>query len=448
MSYIPEDTLLYEINNYLTIYDVINISQLNTEYYNLITNKYKITEEQLYELYEIRTDGQGKWFDNYYKIFDNGDLSKENVGTILCILSQFNNNNINNIIIKLFSTDLPSSYIVESLVNSIKSGNNTISTYITNNYDVFEMYPDDDFIEDPISIAIKYNLTNIFFKLMGSEYLDNFIGIDWCDFEDYFYESIKNNNITIFKYVFDKFNYAFIIYNNNYRLSSSYKLYECAIENESCDIAEFLLDYDSFYAYHVFDIPCINGDYDMVKLFLDKGINPCGKDNMGFRTACKYGHTNIVKLLLKWNETQQDDKIELSTQNNYALQHAVENKHYDIVDLLLENNISFDKNLYSGFVEDLIVNNKCDIIKKLHINGLNLDQNDNLFFREALHNSKPNIIEYLLDNIDIPNENIIHWRSLWLTDNGYDSYEDILEYEHQHIYLLLGEYSSKEGSFE
>lgn len=75
-------------------------------------------------------------------------------------------------------------------------------------------------------------------------------------------------------------------------------------------------------------IACRYGHVEMVKLLLDNGADVKLKNNEALIAACRYGHIEIVKLLI-------DKKADPKTEN--AFFSACRNGHFDIVKLLLKH---------------------------------------------------------------------------------------------------------------
>jgi ankyrin repeat protein len=75
-----------------------------------------------------------------------------------------------------------------------------------------------------------------------------------------------------------------------------------------------------------------NGQINIVKLLLqDSRVDPSANDNAAIRCASNNGHINVVKLLL------QDSRVDPSADNNEAIRTSSRYGHYEIVKLLLQD---------------------------------------------------------------------------------------------------------------
>ncbi|EAY08706.1 ankyrin repeat protein, putative [Trichomonas vaginalis G3] len=77
-----------------------------------------------------------------------------------------------------------------------------------------------------------------------------------------------------------------------------------------------------------------NGDYDLVSLFIDDGVEFSKRDNNGmtaFMIACGEGHLPVVKLLADYVKEANDKDKEGKT----ALHHACMHNFWKIVEFLL-----------------------------------------------------------------------------------------------------------------
>jgi ankyrin repeat protein len=126
------------------------------------------------------------------------------------------------------------------------------------------------------------------------------------------------------------------------------------------------------------------GQYNIVKLLIEKGADIHIHNDHLFLDAARAGHFNIVKLLL-------DNGANVHTSNNMAISYAAEKGNLDLVKLLIEKGANIDDNTFiASVVGDGIKiyynRGKLNIVKFLLENGADLCENDN---QEA--NLKPEI---------------------------------------------------------
>jgi ankyrin repeat protein len=99
-----------------------------------------------------------------------------------------------------------------------------------------------------------------------------------------------------------------------------------------------------------------NGYIEILKLLLkNKNINPSSGGNMALLCAAKYGHADIVEVLLK------DPRIDPNKDfGNWSIIEAASNGHHKVIEVLLKdprtdpthsNNISIRKSHTSNFIE-------------------------------------------------------------------------------------------------
>lgn len=75
----------------------------------------------------------------------------------------------------------------------------------------------------------------------------------------------------------------------------------------------------------------VDGDVASLRFLLARGFDPSIKDSLGFRFACKNGHTKVVEELLK------DGRCDPTACNQDSLTNASALGHIDIVRLLLDD---------------------------------------------------------------------------------------------------------------
>ena len=74
---------------------------------------------------------------------------------------------------------------------------------------------------------------------------------------------------------------------------------------------------------------CRYGHVEVVKLLLEAGVDPTSNNNKAIKYACGNGHVEVVKLLLKAG-------VNPSVSDDYPLRIACENGHLEVVKVLLE----------------------------------------------------------------------------------------------------------------
>lgn len=113
-----------------------------------------------------------------------------------------------------------------------------------------------------------------------------------------------------------------------------YAQLQIAIANNHAWKVALLLKSDACGLTWYFDCPfrnaCLWGLADIACLLLDKGADPTAKDSEALRAACKYGHTDVVRLLL------EDGRADLSANHYEAIVQAIRNRHEEILALLQE----------------------------------------------------------------------------------------------------------------
>src|SRR3990172_6985980 len=75
----------------------------------------------------------------------------------------------------------------------------------------------------------------------------------------------------------------------------------------------------------------LSKNVDVVSVLIKAGYDPTINNNYSIRLAVRYGHTEIVRLLL------QDLRVDPAVDNNYAIRIASSEGHTEIVRLLLQD---------------------------------------------------------------------------------------------------------------
>lgn len=101
------------------------------------------------------------------------------------------------------------------------------------------------------------------------------------------------------------------------------------------------------------------GKVGIVKLMLDKGVDPSANNQIALKKASENGHLQIVKLLLK------DKRVDPSISFNYPLFSAVKYNHYKVVKLLLEDERVDPASYYNCIIIEASRNGYHKIVKLL-----------------------------------------------------------------------------------
>jgi ankyrin repeat protein len=165
-----------------------------------------------------------------------------------------------------------------------------------------------------------------------------------------------------------------------------------------CALLVFLVD-DCAFIDECFLLVCSMGNFTMVSRFMDEKRNKIHlthQNYLAFRTACKKGHVEIVKLLLK------EPDIDPSADYNYAIKWASSNNHVQVLRLLLN-----DGRANPGANMQLAIRLAC---KYSHIESVALLLQDsrvdasveyNQCIREAAMKGRNEIVEQLLQNNEV-----------------------------------------------
>ena len=74
----------------------------------------------------------------------------------------------------------------------------------------------------------------------------------------------------------------------------------------------------------------LNGNVELLKLLLERGVDPSANDNNAILNASKNGHLAVVERLL------MDPRVNPSADDNYAIRCASYNGHIAVVERLLQ----------------------------------------------------------------------------------------------------------------
>ena len=178
---------------------------------------------------------------------------------------------------------------------------------------------------------------------------------------------------------------------SGYQLLSQEKLLEIIkiyIASNDINIEEILMK-------TLFEIIDLNTEnFEAVRLLLqDNRVDPSADNNYAIRKASENGHTEIVKLLL------QDYRVNPADVNNYAICSTSLNGHTEIVKLLLQDNRVNSSNL-NGVIVWASGKNHTEIVKLLipfiDISKIKNEKIINLF--KEINKEKTKVIK--MDNTD------------------------------------------------
>jgi ankyrin repeat protein len=79
------------------------------------------------------------------------------------------------------------------------------------------------------------------------------------------------------------------------------------------------------------DVLILSNKVSLVRLALENRVDPSTNDNYAIRRASANGHVEVVRLLLS------DDRVDPSATDNYAIRRASANGHVEVVRLLLSD---------------------------------------------------------------------------------------------------------------
>ena len=141
------------------------------------------------------------------------------------------------------------------------------------------------------------------------------------------------------------------------------------------------------------------GYTEIIKLLMTRGeVDITAEDNCALRVAAQNGHTEIVKLLMARNE------IDVTVENNEALRKAAQNGHTEIVKLLMTRD-EVDVTAYNNEALKLAAQNgHTEIVKSLMARDeVDIAVEDNFALRWATENGHTEIVKLLIacDEVDV-----------------------------------------------
>ena len=224
---------------------------------------------------------------------------------------------------------------------------------------------------------------------------------------------------------------SFIDYCNNNDIEKAKEIYDPSIININS------ITYDTNTSkiqgpYNIFECMCIKNHLEIVKWFIELGIDSVHYDN-GFVSACQYNHIEIaeylndnkknIKLgfqtaflivcyqghfeLLKWLFMNTDYKIDLHMNNETPFLYAIAEGHFDIAKWLYYISISDEKIIDIHADNDYAFiyacnNGRLDICKWLYLisnNTIDKHMQDNMPLKAAKLSGNEELIQSL-ENID------------------------------------------------
>jgi ankyrin repeat protein len=225
------------------------------------------------------------------------------------------------------------------------------SAISTNNYAIFKLlidYHADIYLKDPV-FGDEMKTALDMAELRGSRKMALWLkkagvanGTPPQTKEDLFIQAVKDNDIrSVKKYIGQGIN-------PNYKDTHERTALMWAVMYGYHDLVRFLLDHGADIAVrqeHANFIPLLtaaeNGDLELVKLFLDRGVDVNMQDHY-YSTAlilsCKEQHTEIVKYLLE----RGADPAKRGFLDLDAFWYAFEKKNYRILELLIKHKTNLD----------------------------------------------------------------------------------------------------------
>jgi len=154
-----------------------------------------------------------------------------------------------------------------------------------------------------------------------------------------------------------------------------------------------------------------NNDVNQVKVLLnDERVDPSADDNYAIRYAAENGRSEVVRLLL------QDGRVDPSADDNYAIRNAARNSNTEVVRLLLQDGRADPSAENNNVIIWAAGSGREGVVKMLLQDGrADPTSNNNYAIRFAAFNSHPETVKVLLQDprVDPSSNNnfIIKWAS-------------------------------------
>ena len=308
-------------------------------------------------------------------------------------------------------------------------------------------------------------------RLTHPQFYNTLLRITYCTvplLKNKYIQNVRDNKMSILLTLYCKYNcISFIERSLEYRnpiqiyfkchhgryLNKIYKFIDYAIytNNKHC-IWQLLFDgtltkYN--YNYHKIILwACKYGHLDIVKWILKHSnvkINMGYHKNIPMKLASRYGHIEIVRYLLKLAKV--DKKIRPTSGDHHPVRLSAKNGHIDITELLLKYIVELK---YSNIdIDDIIKKTIINIFRGhyrgcaririferlLECNFIDMQKYVQYIFRYALEYNTPYVIGALLDDDTSQIESMITYPPI---NNNYDPNRNIIVYAlfHANVYLI------------
>ncbi|KAJ3317385.1 hypothetical protein HDV06_001675 [Boothiomyces sp. JEL0866] len=181
-------------------------------------------------------------------------------------------------------------------------------------------------------LSIKFNRTKLAKLLLGDP------RVDPCCFNNRGIELACRNDIELVQLLL-----------NDKRTFSKFALVAAAYRGK-LDIVELLLLDERFQPTNRALRDAVTmGHLDIVKLLIQKGLDPSVDENLNIQRASQNGHFNVVEYLL------DDSRVDPSAKDNQAIRQAARRGYLDIVQLLLrDKRVTIKARNYEGIIQAAI----------------------------------------------------------------------------------------------